>query len=50
MSILKPRGLQRSDKPAEVEGNIRDWCADNAAPFANQTITLKTRLASLHPW
>ena len=24
MSILKPRGLQRSDKPAEVEGNIRD--------------------------
>ena len=24
MSILKPLGLQRSDKPAEVEGNIRD--------------------------
>ena len=24
MSILKPRGLQRSDKPAEVEGNIRE--------------------------
>jgi hypothetical protein len=24
MSILKPRGLQRSDKRAEVEGNIRD--------------------------
>ncbi len=24
MSIMKPRGLQRSDKPAEVEGNIRD--------------------------
>ena len=24
MSILKPRGLQRSDKPAELEGNIRD--------------------------
>ena len=24
MSILKPRGLQRSDKPTEVEGNIRD--------------------------
>ncbi len=24
MSILKQRGLQRSDKPAEVEGNIRD--------------------------
>jgi len=24
MSILKPRGLQRSDKTAEIEGNIRD--------------------------
>jgi hypothetical protein len=24
MGILKPRGLQRSDKPTEVEGNIRD--------------------------
>jgi hypothetical protein len=24
MSILKPRGLQRSDKPADVEVNIRD--------------------------
>jgi hypothetical protein len=24
MSILKPRGLQRSGKPAELEGNIRD--------------------------
>ena len=24
MSILKPRGLQRNDKPTEVEGNIRD--------------------------
>ena len=24
MSILKPRGLQRSNKPAELEGNIRD--------------------------
>jgi hypothetical protein len=24
MSILKPRGLQRSGKPAELEGNIRE--------------------------
>jgi hypothetical protein len=24
MSILKPRGLQRSDTPAELEGNIRE--------------------------
>ena len=50
MSILKPRGLQRSDKPAEVGRKHSGIGAPTTqAPFADQTVTLKTRLANLHP-
>lgn len=31
MSNLKPRGLQRSDKPAELEGNIRELVRQRSA-------------------
>jgi len=30
MSVLKPRGLSRSDKPAEVEGSIRELVRRNS--------------------
>ena len=38
MSILKARGLPRSDKPAEIEGSIRELVRRETAPFDNRGI------------
>ena len=46
MSILKPRGLQRSGEPAELEGNIGNEYGDKATPFAKQIITRRKRFAN----